>query len=230
MTTHEENKLSMYLTVLQVTNYFSDEWQGFLPFKTQYQEFLIWVSKIREIRPLQEMKITGVTKDKASVRNNVTDKAIEINEKMYVFASITGNLKLKDRIAYTATELKTCRDTVVNDYIQIIHTEAGKYISELEEYDVTQDDLDELKTLNDAFSIIVENPRQAITGRAKATTYLKSYFKEADMIMKERLDKLINYFKDKSPDFWHQFKSARKIIDLGYGRKKKDEENTAVDY
>jgi len=228
MTTHQENKLSMYLTVMQITNYFPEAWQGYLPFRNQYSEFETLVDKIRAIRPLQETKITGVTKDKTALRYKAVDKAIEISEKVFAFASITENYKLKDRVAYTTTDLKRCRDTVANDFNQIIYTEASKYLNELAEYGVSQEDLDELKTLNDAYSAIVANPRQAITNRPKTTSYPNNYFKDADIILKERLDKLVNYFKNSSPDFWHQFKSARKIIDLGYRRKKKEEEAPAA--
>lgn len=219
MNKHQENKLSMYITVQQVTNYFSDAWQGFVPFKNQFNEFETIVEKIKAIRPIQEGKITGVTKDKTEARYIATQKGLEIAEKVYAYASIIGNHKLKDRVSYSVSDFATCRDTVVNDLIQIIYNAGGKYLAELTDFDVTQAYLDELKRLNDAFAAIVENPRQAITNRAKATTYLQGYFKQADTIVKDRLDKLMNYFREKSPDFWQQFISARKIINLGHGKK-----------
>jgi len=224
MTNNQENRLSMYLTVQQVTNYFSEVWQGYIPFKNQYAEFEKLIEEIQAIRPVQEGVITGVTKDKRDARNILTKKGLDIEAKLYAFASITGNNKLKDRVNYSPSEFRNCRDTVVIDYIRVIYNAASQYITELAEYDLTQENLDELKALNDAFSASVENPRQSVTNRAKATKYLKGYFKEADIVLKERLDKLINYFEESSPDFWNQFISARMIIDLGRGKRVVKEE------
>jgi len=206
----------MYLTVQQVTNYHSEAWQDFIAFKNQFLEAEKKIEEILAIRVVQEGSITGVTQDKKDARINLTKKGLEIQGKVYAYASVVGNNKLKNRVNYTRSEFSTCRDTAVIEYIQIILNAAGQFIVELADFDVKQEDLDKLKALNDEFSTCVENPRQAITNRVKATKYLKEYFKQTDKILKERLDKMMDYFREKSPDFWHQYKSARKIIDLGY--------------
>jgi len=227
MTKNQENRLSMYLTVQQVTNYFSNAWQAFLPFKIQYSEFETLLEKIKAIRPIQEAKITGVTKDKTEARKKVSQKALKIGEKVFAYASIIGNNKLKDRVNYRPSDFIRCRDTVLCDYIQVIYNAANQHLSELADFDVTQKELDELKRLNDNYSVIIENPRQAVTNRTRATKYIQMYFSQTDIIIKERLDKLMNHFKEENPDFWHQYKSARKIVNLGH-RKRKPEEALEV--
>ena len=182
-------------------------------------DFEYLIQKIKEVRPIQEGNITGVSKDKREARRKVSRKAIVIAERLYAFASITGNNKLKERVAIRPSEFDTCRDTVVCDYINIIFNAAGQYVSELAKFNVTQEDLDELNRLNDEYSVIIENPRQAVTNKSRVTKYLTDYFKQSDIILKERLDKLMNYFRENSPDFWHQYKSARKIIDLGHRKR-----------
>lgn len=232
MTKTQENRLSMYLTVQQVTNYFSDEWQGFTAYKNQFTEFETMIEKIQAIRAVQEGDITGVTQDKKDARRNLTNKGLEIAGKIHAYASVTGNNKLKKRVKFTRSQFSTCRDTTVIEYIRIIHSAAVQYATDLVDYDITPDIIDNLKTLYETFERSVENPRQAVTNRTKATVYLKQYFKESNIILKERLDKMMDYFTLKSPDFWLQYKSARKVIDLGHrktGGHPVEEEAAAAD-
>ena len=142
---------------------------------------------------------------------------------VFAFASFSDNNKLKDRVSYSSSELRYSRDTAVVDMLTVILTAAKQYLPELDIYGVVQADIDELETLIDNYSINAENPRQAITNRARATSELKENFKKADKILKEQLDKLMLQFKEKSYAFHKQFQNVRMIIDLGVRHKKKEE-------
>ena len=219
MTNRQENKLSMYLTVQQVTNFHSEAWQDFTPFKNQFSDFEGMIEKIMEIRLIQEGKITGVTKDKTEALNNSVEKAIIISRKLVAYASIIGNNKLKDRVSYSFSELIKSRDTIIINKLHVINEAASQNISELADYGISQENLDELQSLTNTFRAVVENPRQSITNRVRATKEIRAYFKETDSIVKNRMDNLIHHFKATSPVFWQQYKSARKIIDLGHRKK-----------
>jgi len=220
MENRQENKLSMYLTVQGVINFHSDVWKDFLPFKDQFYAFEAFIDLIKEIRPIQEGKITGITKDKSDARNKLTQKAVFIAEKAKVYASITGKNKLLDRVSYKLGDFEKARDTVVIDIIQVIYAAASQHIADLGIYEIGQEYLDELKSLTDIYADIVEDPRQAITNRIRATKAIKQYIAEADSILKDRLDILVNHFKETSPVFWQQYKSARLIINLGRRKRK----------
>jgi len=215
----QENKLSMYISVQQVTNFHSEAWGSFKVFKDQFSGFEGLIEKILELRKIQEGKITGVTKDKAAAAYNAVEKGLIVQDKLSAYGSIIDDNKLIDRVSYSFSKLINSRDTFIINRLQIIHENASKYISELADYELTQEDLDELESLITRFRSIVENPRQAITNRARATSEIKVYFAEADKVLKCRLDKLINHYKASNSAFWKQYKSARKIIDLGHRKR-----------
>ena len=219
MTNNQENKLSMYLTVQQVTNYHSSVWQDFAGFKDLFNDFEGIIQKIKDTRLVQERKITGVTKDKKDLRNNAVEKGLVIANAIFIHASENGNNKLADRVSYNLSDFTRGRDTIIIDRLQVIKEAAQLYAAELDYFGVSQDDVDEFAALTEQLTSIVENPRQAITNRSRATKQLSEYILKADTMIKNRLDRLINQFKSNSPDFWQQFKNARKIIDLGHRKR-----------
>jgi polysaccharide pyruvyl transferase WcaK-like protein len=146
-------------------------------------------------------------------------KAIFDARKLKAFASVKGLLKLKERVSYSYNQLMRSRDTFVINQLQVIIDALTKYISQLADYDLTQEDIDELINLTASYRAIVESPRQSITNRMRATKEIKRLFAELRIVVAERMDNLIDQFKESSPTFWQQYKSARKIIDLGHRRR-----------
>jgi hypothetical protein len=153
----------------------------------------------------------------------VTEKCLTLIGGFYTYANVLGNNKLADSVFYSADQLNRCRDTILVDRLELVHNIVTNHIDDLSDYGIVQNDLDELKVLTENFIALCEDPREAITNRARATSQLGELFKKADSLLKQRLDKLIVLFKSGQADFWQQFKNARKIINLGH-RKRKEEE------
>ena len=220
----QENKLSMYLSVQKVTNTHSAEWQGLPAYATIFASFEDAISQIRNTRLVQEGQITGITKDKAQAQNNAIEKAIQVATAVFAYASIQNNNTLKDKVSYSPSELRRSRDTILIDRLEVIHEAATSVLAELANYGLTQADLDEFSALITSYTNMVEDPRVAITNRARATKDLKSIFKTADKILKEQLDKLMLQYKKTAPEFYQQYFNARLIIDLGIRHKKDEDE------
>ena len=220
----QENRMTMYVNVQKVTNFHKEVWQDHQAFVKFFSNFEDQIDRIRETAVIQEGHITGVTKDKEKVQNYVAGKAIKIAQAVYAFASFTGNNKLKDRVSYSPTMLKYSRDSVIVNMLNVILSAGKQNLSELEMYGVAQADIDELETLIDNIANTLEDPRQAITNRARATDELKKNFREVQKTLKEQLDKLMIQFKDTSYAFYKQYHNARKIIDLGIRHRKLEEE------
>lgn len=227
MKKNQENKLSMFITVEQVTDFYSEVWSNFKAFSDQFTLFKSSVQNINQTVVDQRRKITGVTKDKLEARNKAVKSGLLISEAIRAYASVIGNHKMADRVKINSSELNKGRDTVILADLRVILETAEQNIDQLADYDITQDMIDELAGLIEAFAAVLENPRQAITNRSKATKKLKEQILEADLILKNRLDNLISRFREMNPDFWNQYKDARKIINHGL-RKRKEEETAAL--
>lgn len=106
-----------------------------------------------------------MAKDKKKVREFAAGLALKILSDVYVYASVRENNKLKDRVSYSESDMKYCRDSVFIDILNVIPAAAKQNISELELYGVVQADIDELETLTGEIATANEDPRQAITNR-----------------------------------------------------------------
>ena len=79
-------------------------------------------------------------------------------------------------------------------------------LTALKDYGVTGDKLTDLQKAIDNYARSVPKPRTV-----KAN--IRRYFKDADTILVEQIDKLVETFAEDFPDFVATYKSARVILD-----------------
>jgi hypothetical protein len=222
MTKNQENRLSMYFTVLQTGNFHSEVWKDSVAFANRFNEFTSYVNRIDKARQIQLRAITGVTQNKKNVMYKAGESGFLISQSIYSFAISIGDLKLAHRVKFSLNRLMRERDTVIFVKLRDIKEFAQKYVDQLADYGVTQEDIDELGILTEQYASIVEDPRQAITNRSRATKELKDLMTNANTVLTDHLDRLIHLFKSSAPTFYQQFINARKIVNLGH-RKRKEE-------
>jgi hypothetical protein len=66
-----------------------------------------------------------------------------------------------------------------------------------------------------AYVAAIGSPRVARAKITTATGLLETEFARADMILQERIDGLIEQFKDSGTTFYSDYKNARRIVDTG---------------
>lgn len=66
---------------------------------------------------------------------------------------------------------------------------------------------------------MMAKPRLAISTGKASTTQISQLFKDADLILKRKIDKLMIQFKTTNATFYNTFINARQIIDSGKGSK-----------
>ena len=128
MTKNQENKMSMYIDVQKVTNFHKAVWKDHPGFVTLFTNYEDQIDRIRQISEVQEGQITGVTKDKAEAHNLLADKGFQMSTAIFAFASFLDNNKLKDRVSYSVSDLRYCRDTALVDMLNVILTAANQYL------------------------------------------------------------------------------------------------------
>jgi len=232
MTKNQENRLSMYFTVVQVVNYHSEAWKDSVAFTNSFNTFKNYVSKIDTTRQIQLRSITGVTQNKKDAMLKAAEKGFLIAQPIYAYAKIIGDHKLANRVSFSIGRLIKERDTVIFVKLRDVKEFAQNYVDQLADYGVSQEDIDELGVLTENYAAIVEDPRQAITNRVRATKELKNLMNEVKILLTDHLDRLIHQFKLSSPEFWQQYANARKIVNLGHrkrgGSPVEQEETAAV--
>lgn len=217
MTDRQENKFSMYLATQSVLDSNNAVWVGTPAIVTAAGEFKSAITLIGKARQTQETETKGVTEDKAQAREAAITKAVSVAAATFAYASVTNNNTLKEQVNYSPSELRGSRDTILADRLRVIFSSASVNAAALVDYGVQATDLAELDTLITAYEDVLQSPRTAIGARSTATQELEELFVQADTILKEQLDKLMEIFRFTAENFYKQYKSARVIIDLGKG-------------
>lgn len=215
MTDNQENKLSMGLVVQRVVNDNNSIWSGLPAFVRAFSDFEGIVADINDNRVLQEKDTKGVTIDKQGAEDVLIEKTVEVSSGVYAYAVEINDNTLKESVNYSPSFLSNVRDTILRDICQLIYDEANAVIGNLADYSVLPADLTDLQDKINDYNEAIPEPREAITDRSTATKELKILFERFDVVLNDRMDKLVNMFKKDSPKFHRQYNSARIIVDLG---------------
>lgn len=222
MTDHQEDKLSMYITVQKICNAKKSIWSELPAFVDIFGKFENIISDIYTQHQIQKKNITGITENKHKEEIEMMAITLDIAAAVYAYAASVGDDELRDSVNYSPSNLRNARDTVLKDICQSIHDAANGVVTELDDYGVTPEILEKQQKEIDDFVEILAKPRTAINKRATATAYLKELFKQADNLLKHQLDKLMITYRIREPEFYNNYRYARRIVDTG-SRSKKEE-------
>ena len=205
MTDDQENKLSMGLAVQKVVNQNNGIWSGLPAFVTAFSDYEAIIADIQNNRVVQEKDTKGVTLDKGSAEEALIEKTLVVSTGTYAYAVATNNNTLKEKVNYSPSDLRRSRDTILRDICQLIHDEANAVIGDLADYGILPADLTDLQNKINAYNNAIAAPREAITDRSRATEELKEHFKRMDVVLNDRMDKIMEQFKKDNPKFHRQY-------------------------
>lgn len=213
MNAEQQAKLNMYDSVENVCQENAATVAAINAFKTALDEFKDKIDTIREVAQQKDVTTTGATADKKARKENLSRVASAVAGAIYAYAATTANNTLKQEVNFSAYALLRTKDAMLAPRCRNIHDLGAANLAALADYGVTAATLTELQTAIDAFAESVSKPRAAISARAAKTATLPQLFDEADAILTERMDTLIEMFAVTNPDFVATYHSARKILD-----------------
>ena len=215
MTTIQEDKLSMYYVVKNTCEKYQTTWTANAVFAATYNLWAAKIPLIEQNRDAQLLETTGITTDKTTKRNSMTDKALFMINRMQSYANVVTNPELLENIKYSASDLKKKRDSDVIGICNIVTAKANANVTALATYGVTAAMITELQAAITAYMAVLAKPKVAKSQTKTATENLTKLFKEADDILNKRMDLDIELFKATKPEFYSQYKTARMIVSLG---------------
>jgi len=151
------------------------------------------------------------------------EKGMNVIRKLVMFAVATENTELDANINYTASDLSLASENRVADIIRLVYETANAHKSELAAYGVTDEMLELLLTLHQQFLVAMPETREKITLSSTATKNINTLITEISDLQRTKLDRLIAGFADTNPDFYQQYKNARKIVDRGIRHEPEEE-------
>ena len=219
MKRHEANKLNMLKAVnavLESSTTIVTEYPALSEAATELK------TKIAEINAIDNKFSTSID-GKTSTKNMLEDELIEdlmpVKAALYAYAVRNKNEELKTLTKESESTLKRMRDPEFLQKAELIKTEAQKHLADFAAYKITEAVLTELQEKITAFGEALDGKDTGFANRSALRIALTEKFDEADSILTELLDALIELVRKSNTLFYDQYYAARVIKDLGTPQK-----------
>jgi hypothetical protein len=178
------------------------------------------ISEIERLQMQQSSDLTGATKDKDKLHDQLSETALSIAGAIFAHATDIGNIGLKTKVDFTASDFDNCSQSDFISHCSNVLTEARSLDGQLLEHGIVSERVAEFSDLIEQFKTIVTKPRELVVNRTTITDDIAQVFKNTDALLKEKLDKLMLQYKQSNPDFFQSYQNARSIIDHGLRHEK----------
>ncbi|PZR77220.1 MAG: hypothetical protein DLM73_00185 [Chthoniobacterales bacterium] len=205
----------MYRATFTVLDANAAEYAGVAALGTQVGNFSNSIDLIGQLAQIQTADTSGIPIDKKMLQQQMVDMAMRVAGAVKAFASDTNNAALRQQADVNQSTFTRARDDLRDDVAQTMHDLGNTNIASLAPYGITAITLTGLQTRIDAYRAVIGAPRTARVGKSTATDMLAAEFARADTILQDRIDGLIEQFKDSGTTFYSDYKKARRIVDTG---------------
>jgi hypothetical protein len=213
MTTSQDNKLTMYQ---MVERYLLDRAAvvSALPnYTLSFTAFQACIRQINAHKQVQETNKGGLAEQKQQRKEQLVSVALDVTSKLKAYATFTGQTVLLREIDYAPSDLRQTGAGVLIDRARIILQRAQEHLKPLAEYRVTKELLNEFRQAITTFDGSVNEPRLGTVARKEATDALQSCFREADLLLRERLDLIVDMVRANEPAFFAGYQNARVLVE-----------------
>lgn len=169
--------------------------------------------EVEEIRPLQEQDNSGITANKGFSVQKLLNRTLDVSGAVYSVADKKNDLMLKERVNFKTGKLSKMMPGKLISAATTTLEEAKKVpAADLAKAGITAAELTAYEEMVTYFKGVINSPRAATIDTSVYTKRLKELFAESSALFSETLDRLARQFKEKAPDFYLKYRSARKAI------------------
>ena len=183
----------------------------FGPLQTCITELGEHIDDLDRLAALQSDK-PGFAQEKKQKVGELAQLAAEVCGAALSYAEKAGNQRLAAKLNIPASELSSGTGNAIIANCRNIHIAASSVADELGEFKVTSAKLKALKQKTDDYKKLSTTPRQAASKRKSATRRIPVVLRQASRLLRKRLDPLMVPFKATEPEFYAQYKAARRIV------------------
>ena len=229
MTAYENARAAMIAGVYGTIT--SEEVQPLLadvaPIQTCIKDLGTHLENLDRIVAVQSDK-SGFAQEKEQKVAELAQLAAEVCGSTVAYAEQSGDERLAAKLNISFTKLSTGKDSRIISNCRNIHKAASSVVDSLGEFKVTAAKLKSLKQKTDDYKSLSTKPREAAAERKAATKSIPVVLRQATRLLGRRLDPLLVPFKASNPEFYAQYKAARRIVKPGSadGAKARAEQKT----
>ena len=212
MYTKQTNRVTMFDTVAAYLDSHNAVWSGMAPLAAAVQSFKDKISAIGTAAQQQETP-TGAADSKAEARDDLEDVLFLTCEALAVLGHAGNDHELLANTALTRSTLDRMPDDELITRANVVLERANARKTELATLQVTPANLDELTQALNSFSGLKTQPRAASAERVAQTQSLESLIRDANGILRNQIDRLVNLFSRSDSEFVAGYRSARVVVD-----------------
>jgi len=208
----QTNRVTMYKTTIGVLDENNAIWNAMAPFADAVTRLKSKVSAIDTAAQKQETP-TGATQDKAGAREALEDVLFLMCEALGVLAHTSNDHNLVALTDITRSGIDKLDVEALSNRATLVLAQANARKTELATLQVTQANIDELSQALQDYNEAKVGPRQATTARMVQTESLSALIREANNILRNEIDPMVNLFSRTQPQFVSNYQAARVIVD-----------------
>lgn len=157
--------------------------------------------------------ILGYAKDKREKRQKMAEMSFSIKSALQAMASDEGNTILFNALDYALSKLMSGSANQSLTRCKIIQEYAEDNAAALVSYGITAAMITGNADLIEAFELVIANPKDQLAKRKAATADIKKKIRAVDLVIKDKLDRMMENFRLSAPEFYAQYFNDRKIYD-----------------
>ena len=208
----QANRVTMYKTTIAVLDENNVIWNPMIPFVDAVTRFKTKVGAIDTAAQKQD-RPTGATQDKAGAREALEDVLFLMCQALGVLAHTNNDHDLLLLTDLTRSGIDKLDAEALSNRATLVLAQANARKSELATFQVTQANIDEFSSALQDYNEMKAGPRQATVERMVQTESLSTLGREANDILRNEIDPMVNLFSRTHPEFVSNYQSARVIID-----------------
>jgi hypothetical protein len=213
MKNHNKNKLKMYKAVQHICTLNQAYWIDLPAFVNSFNTFSAQLGQLDQLSEKQSLRLMGVRADLDVQRSATIEKAIAMQGALIAFAKDTENNVLRESLRFSKSQLKGGSYVLCIQRIHVISQNAALYLSNLNDYGITQASVEDLELNLTALEEAFNTPRAAIVDRKQFTASIEELIKEIDRVLRDKLDQLMLVLRPSHPEFYDRYHYARAIIE-----------------
>jgi hypothetical protein len=215
MTSNQSNKYSMYTAAENVLKGKTAKTAAIPAFAASYARLDSLITQIQDKDKERMGKTPGKLAAKDEAEDALMTATIIISSAVTAMARSKGNTQLKEAAFVSESHIRHARSNEQINIAKLTYDLAKANRQDLTEYAITDTMLEDLKSRIAAYDLAVKDFASGVAERVGARTAVSDLFVQADEVIKEEIDPMMQVFRVTDPEFFNDFRAARVIKDIG---------------
>lgn len=213
MNQEQTNRITMFKTTTGILEENQSVWSGMAAMVSAVQDFKDVIAAIDHSAQTQETPTIGAAMDKHSARDSLEDVLFLICEALGVVGHTANDNDLVALVNLAPSSIHKMGDEELANRATTILDRATAKKADLAALNVTQANLDELSQALQDYKTSKEKPREAVANRSAETQSLSSLIRDANGVLRNRIDPMVNLLRRANSKFVVAYRSARVVVD-----------------